>query len=179
MTGGQKGEINQMIGDNGIEVIDNFLDISDFRKISSKILRYDFPWFFYSHINTPEETYSDYNFQFVCPLYWDLASINGGIDFLRPIFQKLKVRSLIRVKCNLNVRTKDLVQYDFHVDYHFPDSKTAILYLNTNDGYTLFETGAKVESVENRLVKFNTIIPHTGTTCTNEKRRVLININYF
>ena len=31
---------------------------------------------------------------------------------------------------------------------------TSILYMNTNNGYTIFENGDKVESVENRLVTF-------------------------
>ena len=51
--------------------------------------------------------------------------------------------------------------------------------MNSNDGYTLFEDGTKVESVANRLVRFPASIKHTGTTCTNANRRVLINFNWF
>ena len=57
--------------------------------------------------------------------------------------------------------------------------QTAIYYVNSNDGYTLFEDGTKVESVGNRLVRFPTNIKHTGTTCTDANRRVLINFNWF
>ena len=46
-------------------------------------------------------------------------------------------------------------------------------------GYTSFEDGTKVESVENRFVTFDSDIKHSGTTCTNQKVRLVLNINYF
>ena len=56
---------------------------------------------------------------------------------------------------------------------------TSILYVNTNNGYTKFEDGTIVESVANRLVSFPSNMKHTGTSCTDEKTRVVINFNYF
>ena len=56
--------------------------------------------------------------------------------------------------------------------------KTAIFYCNTNDGYSLFKDGTKVKSIKNRIVIFNNDIYHTGTTCTNEKIRSVINFNF-
>ena len=44
------------------------------------------------------------------------------------------------------------------------------------DGYS---NGDKVESVKNRIVIFDSNIPHTGTTVTNQQRRVVLNINYY
>ena len=49
--------------------------------------------------------------------------------------------------------------------------------MNTNDGYTEFENGHRVESVANRVVIFDSNIKHTGVSCTDEKRRVVINFN--
>ena len=40
------------------------------------------------------------------------------------------------------------------------NSLTSILYINTNDGYTKFEDGTIVESVENRLVTFDSRMKH-------------------
>ena len=37
----------------------------------------------------------------------------------------------------------------------------------------------KVESIENRFVTFPSHLHHTGTTCTDQKRRVVINFNYY
>ena len=51
--------------------------------------------------------------------------------------------------------------------------------MNTCDGYTSFENGGIVESVENRIVIFDSNKRHTGTSLTNDSRRIVININYF
>jgi hypothetical protein len=50
--------------------------------------------------------------------------------------------------------------------------------VNTNNGYTKFEDGTKVECVANRLLTFPTNIKHCGASCTDEKTRVVINFNY-
>ena len=51
--------------------------------------------------------------------------------------------------------------------------------MNTNNGYTIFEDGAKVESVANRMITFPANVKHKGTSCSDEKTRVNINFNYF
>ena len=66
----------------------------------------------------------------------------------------------------------DVNNFDFR-------GKTAIFYLNTNNGYTLFEDGTKIESVANRLLTFDANLPHTGTSCTDKQFRCVLNINYF
>ena len=78
----------------------------------------------------------------------------------------------------MNPRTSKIVEHGFHTDVQYK-CKTGILYLNSNDGYTSFEDGTKVESVENRFVTFDSNIKHSGTTCTNQKVRLVLNINYF
>ena len=69
-----------------------------------------------------------------------------------------------------------------HIDVEgedVPDCvRTSILYMNTNDGYTLFEDGTKVESVMNRLITFPYNMKHAGTTCTDVPFRMVINFNY-
>jgi len=96
----------------------------------------------------------------------------------------LGVRSIIRVKANLTIKTDKIITYGFHTDsnyfnYEPYDSKVAIFYLNSNNGKTIFENGDEVESVENRIVIFDNILKHTGTSCTDQKRRIVLNINYF
>jgi hypothetical protein len=51
--------------------------------------------------------------------------------------------------------------------------------VNSNDGYTKFETGEIVESVANRIVIFDSDVKHTGTTCTNALGRFVVNLNYW
>ena len=55
----------------------------------------------------------------------------------------------------------------------------SIFYVNTNDGFTVFEDGTKVESVANRMLTFPTNMKHSGTACTDQKYRIIINFNYY
>ena len=75
-----------------------------------------------------------------------------------------------------------MIDYSFHKDLypHFdiPNRLTAIYYVNTNNGWTEFENGDKVPSVENRIVIFDSSQLHTGTRTTNASSRVVINFNY-
>ena len=80
-------------------------------------------------------------------------------------------------------RTPTIVQNTFHTDFGVVNKEkgnvfTSIFYINDNNGHTLFEDGTKVESVANRLITFPTDVSHTGTSCTDEKIRVVINFNY-
>jgi len=56
--------------------------------------------------------------------------------------------------------------------------KTSIYYFNTNNGYTLFKDGKKIDSVQNRLITFPSSMEHTGTTCTDQPFRLVLNMNY-
>ena len=57
---------------------------------------------------------------------------------------------------------------------------TSNFYINTNNGYTLFEKdGSKVQSVANRLCTFPSSVRHSSTTQTDVTQRVVINFNYF
>ena len=56
--------------------------------------------------------------------------------------------------------------------------KTSTYYINTNNGWTEFEDGGKVESVANRMLVFDSNLVHGGVSCTDEKTRILINFNY-
>ena len=72
----------------------------------------------------------------------------------------------------------DFSEHGFHIDYTY-SHKGAIFSINSNNGYTILEDGTKIESVENRLVSFPAEMRHSGTTCTDEQARVVINLNYF
>ena len=63
-------------------------------------------------------------------------------------------------------RKEKIIEHGMHIDVPpAPDNAlTSILYMNTNNGYTKFETGEKVDSIENRLVTFPNNLKHTGST---------------
>ena len=98
---------------------------------------------------------------------------------LYPIVEHMRVNAWKRIKGNLNPRTSSIIKHGFHIDYDNKHMKASIFYLNTNDGYTEFEDGTKIESIANRLVTFPANLKHTGTTCTNIPFRAVINFNYF
>ena len=88
------------------------------------------------------------------------------------------MNALVRARALLYTNQGRQIVHEKHVDFKFPH-KTAVFYVNTNNGYTEFEDGTKVESVENRIVFFDGSKPHNSSTCTDQKIRVVVSINYF
>lgn len=167
-----------------IEIIDNFLDEEYFLPIKTIMMNGDFPWYYTNFVvyNDENEILDLDTYQFIHMFY---NGNNGNhspyYNMMNPILDKLNVKAVIRIKSNLNTRKDNISIRKFHTDIHpdaYPTAKIAIYYINTNDGYTLFRDGTKVESVENRMVIFNNNIFHTGTDCTNKSNRIVINFNY-
>ncbi len=168
------------------EIYDDFLSKEQWEPIRDLICGDNFPWYWTEHVlNEDREDEHPIlcdpmnNFQFFHEMYHHNLSTSNQLFNLSPILDGLNLRSLVRVKANLNVRTEEIVRHGFHTDFDYDGCTTSIFYCNTNDGYTEFEDGTKVESVENRLITFPTQMMHSGTTCTNSKSRIIININYF
>jgi len=165
-----------------IKIEDNFLKQEDFDKIQEVIEKSTFfPWFLHDEIDSKDDVDK---FQFI-HLLWHRHQPSDAIQHIEPIITKLDPVSLFRIKANLLTRTHDIVVNTFHVDIgSLSEEKlrqwtTSIFYVNTNNGYTKFEDGTKVESVANRMLSFPANIKHTGTSCTDEKTRIIINFNYF
>lgn len=153
-----------------LKIVDDFLDHHQFSIIRSLIMNTNFPWFF-----GPVTTGSKFHQCTHCFYQLDQPThLFQDISFFR---EKLNVRSLVRIKANLNQRTETIEEHDYHID--FADMKTAIFYLNSCDGYTKFKNGQKVNSVANRVVIFDSNLEHHGTSCTNAPARVVLNLNYF
>jgi len=190
---------------NDIQVHDNFLTQTEYEALYNAFKSHEVNWYYDDFINSPVDDDSDYNFQFVHPIYH--YNENGPLfledsknwynrlrliksshkKLIDPILFKLNVEVLLRMKFNMNIRTNEIIESNFHVDIgtSLPyldlnpnEYKIAIFYLNSNDGYTLFECGRKIESVANRVVIFDGKLKHCGTSCTNQKNRIVLNINY-
>ena len=163
-----------------INVIDNFLEKKEYEFIYGEIVDGRFPWFLNSVVNEGKKIVEDiHNFQFTHLFYANYAPTSNYIEIINPLIEKINPSALIRIKANLNTRTEKNIEHGFHCDYLFDSSKTCVYYLNTNNGYTLFEDGTRVESVANRMVEFESKIMHTGSTATDKKIRAVINLNYF
>jgi len=162
------------------EIIDNFLDDLDFQVIQDIMLGDDFPWFYTNGVNKAEDDYAKNQYQFIHLFYSEGMPRSSFFNILEPLIKKVNPISWLRIKANLNPRTENIFEHGFHVDYSktIPNQRTAVFYLNSNNGYTLFEDGTKIESVKNRLVSFKTHLLHSGSTCNDSNRRVLLNLNY-
>lgn len=154
-----------------MKIIDDFLSDSEFNQIFNLISDCEFPWFFGKVVS--ESKYCQFTHCF-----YQNDEPTGYFRYVRFLREKLNVKSLVRIKANLNPKTEKIIEHidAWHTDYS--DITTAILYLNTNDGYTLFDTGETVKSVKNRIVIFDSNIKHTGTTCTDQPARIVVNINF-
>ena len=164
-----------------MQVIDNFLPEYQFRQISNMILSNEFSWYFFDGVIEPNDGQCQFTHSFFDMIY------GGRLSDHYPLFdivqQKLRVSRLDRIKSNLNPKTVFHRKGGYHTDQRHPSEgllhqKTAVFYINTNNGWTEFKKGGKVKSVENRVVIFDSNLEHTGVTCTDEKRRVIVNFNY-
>ena len=167
-----------------IEVVDDFLEIEDADNILGTLIDPRFTWNLCQVLDPDMDNvlchHSD-NIQFVHQLF-DIKQL-GNIEseyfgVCNPIFKKLNSIIGLRAKINLGMRSREIIKHGFHIDYDNKHMKASIFYLNTNDGYTEFEDGTKIESVANRLVTFPSHLKHTGTTCTDAAYRIVINFNY-
>ena len=169
-----------------ILINEQLLPVEEFERIQSEVMGSQFPW--YKQECGVSATGSG-GFQFT----HQLRNVDRGTshynDLFTNLYIRLGVKRLFRSKLNLLYRTKEIHEFKpFHVDLNEnnPPWSTAIFYMNTNNGYTLFEDGTKVDSVANSLVEFEGHTFHTGSTHTigtpcheyEEGRfRVVLNIN--
>jgi len=191
-----------------IKIEDNFLKQEDFDKVQYHMTHDNFPWYFrdryYEEIGSsvtameppkfvlaPELN----EFQFVDDnsklrvfehiFYEHYAPISGVMEHLECLLQKNKLISIMKIRANLLTRLPSIVEFPLHTDMQYLPEETqkqwitSIFYVNTNDGYTVFEDGMKVESVANRMLTFPANMNHAGTSCTNKQARIVINFNYY
>lgn len=163
-----------------ITVIDNFLSKNDHEHIKHALLgNTPFPWFYNDHKMSVHKE-DVYDMQFVHIFYKDYGPQSEYFELIRPFLYVQRPTTLLRVKANLTPATHEIYQYGMHTDVEPSELpiKTAVYYVNSNNGATVFETGDKVESVANRFVMFDANMRHAGTSCTDAKCRCVINFNF-
>ena len=159
------------------KIIDSFLSKEELNTLNNLILSNNFPWYKTKIVPTAKE------FQFTHMFFNYLNGITSkNFDLIRFFTEKLFVKNFIKIKANILLKTDQITEHGFHIDIDpliYLNSKTAVFYCNNNNGYTRFKDGTIVNSVENRILIFDSEFLHTGTTCTNEEFRAVINFNYF
>tara|TARA_R110002126_G_scaffold261722_1_gene404599 strand:- start:70 stop:576 length:507 start_codon:yes stop_codon:yes gene_type:complete len=162
------------------KVIDNFLPVLEFDVLQDSILnpKNDFNWYFMNHISIAEELKDEFFFAHMIFSNSEIITANTTWSLMQVLFEKLKIKALIRAKINCYTRTEKILEHSLHKDLPFKH-KGCVFYLNTNDGYTLLEDGTKIKSIANRVLLFNPNDLHASTSTSDTNRRVTININWF
>jgi|TARA_R100001086_G_scaffold134974_1_gene70228 hypothetical protein len=159
-----------------MKIIENFLSKKNLEQIQRHILGDNFPWYYIAHVATARDNKS---FYFIHKLIENRSQSSEWLTVFHPIMGKLNYSTFIRMRANLYTKKEKEIPDDFHVDIsNSDDHTTGIFYVNTNNGYTLFKSGEKVESVENRLVLFEGTEQHCSVAQTDTKTRVVINVNF-
>jgi len=163
------------------KVIDNFLDKEIFNKFKIDIFDKRIPWYYRERQvlnNEHEDDIGYYTLNFFSYLKSDFTNFNPYLDL---IYEKLKCKSLLESRANSVLKITKKNKLFFHTDYEYKDCKTAIFYMNTNNGGTVLNKNKllRINSVENRMLIFDCKIKHAAEIQTDVKRRIVININYF
>lgn len=163
----------------GYKVVDNFLENDVFKELQNIMLGDNFPWYYNDYVTREEDVNGIKEYQLTHVFFKDNEINSGFFNILDSVFDAIDPNILLRVKANLVPHTEKIFEHDWHVDLPGTKCKTAILYLNSNNGYTLFkDSDEKIDSVENRFVSFDSDMEHRGSTCTDSKVRAVINFNY-
>jgi hypothetical protein len=164
-----------------MRVLDDFLDGRVFRAFLSAVTAEGFPWETTQVNSQPVAGLpAQRNQQLVHGFFLRRPGMqyqSPSFPLLAPVLATLRPRELVKIKLNRTPRQDRHVAYGLHVDTRWPGATTAILYLNTNNGFTLFEDGRQVASVANRLVVFDARLRHTGVSCTDVPERLVLNLN--
>lgn len=168
-----------------VEVSDNFLSLVDF-EVLKKRLEDSSTWgYLPDTAGVYDQTTEDHvnNCQMTTVIYSFSRPQNALFDFIEPVLTKAEAFLLIKAKANITFASPDNRVFGWHKDFHTAprDTRTAVLFFDDTDGATLVETPEGVIEVEckaNRFVSFPVNYSHTGVTHTNNKRRMLLNLNY-
>ena len=155
-----------------IDIKREFLKKQDIKKLNDLVLSNLFEWFIQG-VYDEQDTQK----QFVHIFYKNDRPSSPHFPIIKPILDRLDIKKLMRVKLNLLTKTNEIVEHDYHKDSESSDALTSILYLNTNNGYTRFKD-KKIKSEANTLITFPSATLHSGTTCTDEGFRLVLNIVY-
>jgi len=160
-----------------MKVVDNYLPKEDFIVLKNIVMGKDFPWYFSENLTFHDDNNSTTSY-FTHTLYNKNKPNSSLFDiFDEKVIKKINPFSLVRVKFNCYPSTKVLVHHKPHLDCDQPH-KNFLLSFNTCNGFTVMENGTKIQSVENRALFFDGHIKHNSTTCTDQKARFNVNINY-
>ena len=166
-----------------VQIFNNFLDQEVFLEIKKFIMSPRCQWRYVNYIahkdgrDNDNDGYFVHSFKDCHPqTFEDRYPESPDFPLIVKILDKIKYRNILRIRSSLYPR-RDVQKPDpFHIDYNFPH-RVCIFYVNTNNGYTMFENGEKIPSVENQLATFDGNEKHCSVVQTDTPARYIVNIN--
>jgi len=155
---------------------DNIIKEEDADYIESFLTGVNFAW--YLNLITPPKNIKDHQ---MTHIFFDDNRITSDFFYiLNPILDYLNPKAIVRIKANLNHKENGINIHGYHTDFNYKNLKTAVYYVNTNNGFTIFKKdGKKILSQKNKIVIFDSNEEHSGTNCTDKPFRLAINFNYY
>ena len=154
-------------------IYNNFVAHPICQPIKDNMLGFDFPWFYRKNQTTGDSS-------FLYHVFFTNDKINSNLyNLIKPLVEKLNPDKLMNIRANLSLKRP--MKCNWHIDFEksklTPKSKTAIYYVNTNNGYTIFKT-KKVKSEANKMIIFNGNTQHKVKYQTDTDARIVINFLY-
>ena len=160
-----------------IKIIDDFLPEEEFLNIKNLMESREFPWYF----NRSKIFIGDDKGQHVHVFFKHGQRNSEYLDMWNIFMMKIEATKCYRIKANMNLKSSSQIadDTDWHIDDQGDALKTAVFYINTNDGYTELESGVRVGSVANRACIFDSTLKHRGVGHTSpDHHRIVVNFNY-
>ena len=164
-----------------VQIFNNFLDQEVFLEIKKFIMSPRCQWRYVNYIahkdGRDNDGYFVHSFKDCHPqTFEDRYPESPHFPLIAKILDKIQYQNILRIRSSLYPR-RDVQKPDpFHIDYNFPH-RVCIFYVNTNNGYTMFENGEKIPSVENQLATFDGSEKHCSVVQTDTPARYIVNIN--
>jgi len=162
------------------KIIDNFLPNDFYEKLSFDLKSDRIPWY-YKKVDVDKKKSNNNGFFCFC-YYNDFKPDHHLFNVhIEPILKNLNAETVIIVKANLVLRDKDMIDCAFHTDTECLYSTTGILFLTDCNSKTILKVDNKevcVNSIENRMLLFNSQIEHKVIYQTDVYKRYVINFNF-
>lgn len=157
------------------KIIKNFLQKDLFLELKEILMSDSIAWYWKPHMTTNDSYFFNHCF-------FSKNTVQSSLynRFIIPMLNSLNCKSVSEVRANLMLKKEKRYTSNFHVDRDYL-CKTAILYINTCNGYTILKKDKKIKvnCIENNILIFDSQIEHAGVSQTDVDRRIVINFNYF
>ena len=156
-----------------MNIYKNFIDKKICKQINDNMLGANFPWFYRKNQTGKDSSFLNH-------VFFTNNKLNSNLySLIEPLVKKLNPDKLINIRANLCLKRP--MKSHWHSDFDnlklTSKSKTAIYYVNTNNGYTVFKN-KKVKSEANKMIIFNGNTQHKVKYQTDRDTRIVINFLY-